>query len=133
MSVHTPSRRSATPRAMRPWLKAKKRAGVVHVAILAERGEEWGRRAAREVPHAKAVNDAAGFIEQVAYGGGAHARQLGNDLVGALVELEEERHDVPCHLRVAVAVADEVFVDAASKGVVVQHVSDSGDSSHCWN
>ena len=58
---------------------------------------------------------------------------MGNDLVGALVEPEEERHDVPCHLRVAISVADEAFVDATGKGAVVQHVADSGDSGHCWN
>jgi len=106
--------------------------GVVHLAVMAERGEERGRRAG-DVPHAKAVDDAVGLVEQVAEGAGAHARQVGNNLVGALVEPKEECHDVSCHLRVAVAVADEAFIDAAGKGVVVQHVADSGDSGHWWN
>ena len=40
--------------------------GVVHVAVLAERGEERGRQGRRDVPHAKAVDEAAALVEQVA-------------------------------------------------------------------
>ena len=35
--------------------------GVVHAAVLAERREERGRWADEEVPHVKAVDDAAGL------------------------------------------------------------------------
>jgi hypothetical protein len=47
---------------------------------------------------------------------------VGDDLVGALIEEEQEGHGVLCHLWVAIAVAEEAFVYTASEGVVVQHV-----------
>ena len=51
MSVHT-------SRMMRYKLTGK---GVVHAAVLAGHREERGRWAGEEVPHVKAVDDAAGL------------------------------------------------------------------------
>jgi len=39
--------------------------GVVHTAVLAQRGEEWSWRAGEEVPHVKAADDVAGLSDQV--------------------------------------------------------------------
>jgi hypothetical protein len=48
---------------------------------------------------------------------------VGDDLVGALIEEEQECHGVLCHPWVTVAVAEEAFVYTVGEGVVVQHVS----------